>query len=255
MLITAKEIIVNSWETYSKNWKKLLPYMGLLFASSLTLGIIGIIGLKIEQYLFKGGLVFANNLLVAALVVALLLFTLWITIAMTKNLRQLVEKNEELNIKENFSQTGKYLWPVIWVSFLMLLTVIGGFILFMVPALIFAVWFAYYFYTVIFEEKNGIAALKSSRNLVMGRWWRTLWLLIAPGLFYGVIIMALQGAITMPLQIFWEKNSLFYIFSNSFINTTISALFAPLTALTTLYLYLSAKANPVEKTPETPAKV
>lgn len=255
MLITAPEIIKNSWETYSKNWKILFPYMVLLFASSITLGLVGLLGLQIEKFLDKGSLIFINNLFIAALTVALLLISLWITLALTKSLRAIIEKKEIINIKENLLQTSKYLWPIIWTSFLLILAIIGGFIMFLIPALIFAIWFAYYFYIVIFENKKGIDALKSSKELVSGRWWKTLWLILAPSIFYGIIILVIQGALNYPLIFIFGEKTLTYFFTRSVFTTTISALFAPLSALTTLYLYLSAKANPLEKVPETPNKI
>jgi len=255
MLITASEIIKKSWETYSKNWKVFLPYMISLFTTSLTLGLVGILGLTIEKFLHRGSLVFINNLFIATLTVALLLLTLWLTIALTKALKSFVEKKDIETLKENLHQTGKYLWPVIWTSFLMFLAIIGGFVLFIIPAIIFAIWFSFYFYIVLFEDKTGVAALKNSRDLVVGRWWRILWLLIAPGIFYGVIVLVLQGTFTYPLSFIFEEGNLVTLFIRSFFNTAFSALFAPLSALITLYLYLSAKENPVEKIPETPEKI
>ncbi len=245
MLITASEIIKNSWETYSKNWRSLIPYMALLFISSAVLGLVGIVGLKIETILGKGSLVLLNNLIVAALDVILLLFTLWTTIALFKNLRNIIENRGMIAIKESYTQTSKYLWPVIWSSFLMGLAVLGGFVLFIIPAVIFAIWFTYVFYTVIFEDKIGVTALKSSKELVVGRWWKTFWLLLAPGFFYGIIIAALQGVFTLPLGILFEEKTITFVLTNSLFTTLISSLFAPLTALTTLYLYLSAKENPI----------
>lgn len=255
MLITASEIIKKSWETYSKNWKILFPYMVLIFSSSVTLGLVGILGLQIEKFLAKGSLIFINNLFIAALTLALLLFSLWITIALTKSLKAIIEKKEIGHIKENMLQTSKYLWPIIWTSFLLVLAILGGFVLFIIPALIFAIWFVYYFYTVIFEEKKGVEALKSSKALVSGRWWKTLWLILAPSIFYGIIILVIQGAINYPLIFIFGEKTLTYVFTRSVLTTTISALFAPLSALTTLYLYLSAKANPVEEPLLPPTKI
>ena len=229
--------------------------MILLFVTSATLGIIGIAGLQIESILGKGNLVLLNNLVVAALDVALLLFTLWTTIALIKNLRNIVENKDMVELKETFRQTSKYLWPVVWTSFLMGLAIVGGFVLLLIPAIIFAIWFTYSFYTVIFEDKKGIEALKSSRSLVVGRWWKTFWLILAPSIFYGIIIAALQGAITLPLEAIFGKETLTFIFTNSILTTIVSALFAPLSALTTLYLYLNVKANPITKIPEIPNKI
>lgn len=255
MLITASEIIKNSWETYSKNWKKLFPYVVLMFITSAALTIIGFAGLKIEALVINKNVVLLNNLVVAALDVAILLFTLWTTVALFKNLRQVVENKEMISIKESYFQTSKYLWPIIWTSILVFLAVLAGFFLLLIPALIFAIWFTYVFYIVIFEDKKGVSALKESKTLVTGRWWKTLWLLLAPAVFFGLIIVVIQMVISSPFGIFLDQESLAYILTNSLLSTIVSAIFAPLTALTTLYLYLSAKANPIEKPTVPPAEV
>ena len=247
MLITASEIIKKSWGTYSLNWKKLLPYIILMFAASATLTIIGFSGLWIEGLVTNKNLILSNNLIVAALDVAILLFTLWTTVALFKNLRNLIENKGMIAVKESYSQTSKYLWPVIWTSILVFLSVLAGFVLFIIPALIFAVWFTYVFYIIIFEDKKGTLALKESKSLVSGRWWKTLWLLIAPAFFFGVIVVVLQTVVSSPFGIFLDEKSLSYIFTTSILNTIISSFFAPLSALTTIYLYLSAKENPIEK--------
>lgn len=255
MLTTASEIIKNSWETYSNNWKKLLPYVVLMFITSATLTIIGFAGLKIESLVINKNVVLLNNLLVAALDVAILLFTLWTTVALLKNLRQIIENKGMLGIKESYFQTSKYLWPVIWTSILVFLAVMLGFFLLLVPALIFAIWFTYVFYIIVFEDKKGVSALKESKSMVTGRWWKTFWLLLAPAFFFGIIIVVIQMVISMPFGIFLDQESLTYLLTTSLLSTVISSLFAPLTALTTLYLYLSAKANPVEKPVLPPTKI
>ncbi len=255
MLITASEIIKKSWETYYQNWKKFIPYMILMFVPSVILVFIGVFGLQIEQFISRGSLVFLNNLLITAINVAILLFILWTTIALTKNLRQIIEKKEIVGLKQIFTQTSKYLWPIIWSSFLMVLAVLGGFVMLFIPALIFAIWFVYIFYTVIFEDKKGISSLKASRELVVGRWWKTLWLILVPSFFFGIIILIVQNAFITPLSILLEKTSLTYIFLRAFIINIISAISTPLSALPMIYLYFSVKENPVEKIPETPDKI
>ncbi len=245
MLITATEIIQKSWSTYSQNWKKLLPYIILVFSASAILTLVGFGGVWIESVVTNNNLIFSNNLLIATLTVAIMLFILWTTISLTKNLRNLIENKPMINTKESYLQTSKYLWPVIWTSVLVILAIIFGFVLLFIPALIFAIWFTYSFYIVIFEDKKGYATLKESRALVSGRWWKTFWLLLAPTFFFGIIILSIQMVISLPFDIFLDHKSLAYIFSTSAVSTIVSAIFTPLSALTTLYLYLSAKENPI----------
>lgn len=245
MLITATEIIQKSWSTYFQNWKKLLPYIILVFSASAILTLVGFGGIWIESLITNKNLIFTNNLIVAALTVAIFLFILWTTISLSKNLRNLIENKPMINIKESYLQTSKYLWPTIWTSALIVLAVIFGFVLLIIPALIFIVWFTYSFYIIIFEDKKGYITLKESKNLVSGRWWKTLWLLLVPTFFFGIIILSVQMVISLPFDLLLDQKSLVYLFSSSIISTIISAIFTPLSALTTIYLYLSARENPI----------
>jgi hypothetical protein len=61
--------------------------------------------------------------------------------------------------------------PLILVSLLVAAVVLGGTILFIIPGLMFAIWFGYAQFLAIFEGKQGLPALAESRNLVQGRFW------------------------------------------------------------------------------------
>ncbi|GAI56590.1 unnamed protein product, partial [marine sediment metagenome] len=72
-------------------------------------------------------------------------------------------------LKEGWS---KY-WPFFWVSLLTGLVIGLGFLLFILPGIIFVIWLAFSVYTVICEDKKGFKALSRSRELVKGHWWAT----------------------------------------------------------------------------------
>ena len=54
--------------------------------------------------------------------------------------------------------------------------VLGGFILLIIPGLIFTIWFMFATLSVLFDETRGMRALAFSRELVRGRFWRVAWL-------------------------------------------------------------------------------
>lgn len=255
MLITATEIIKKSWETYSQSWKKFIPYMIATFISSTILVLVGIVSMKIEELISKANLLFINNIFTAAVSVAVIVFTLWISIALTKNLYNVITKKEVIDFKNSLSQNSKYIWPVVLSYCLMFLAVVAGLFLLIIPALIFAVWLTYVFYIVIFEETSGVSALKKSKQLVSGRWWKTLWLILAPAIFYGIIFLIIQNILILPLSVILDNNSLIYLFSKSLFINIISAIFTPLSALPMIYLYFSAKENPAEETLLPPTEI
>lgn len=247
MLIRAGEIIKNSWQTYLENWKKLIPYMLLLFIPNFVLGVAGVVSLYLDQFATSDAFVMTNNLVVFAVFVACIIFTIWASMAVAKNLGSIIGKKTTLNYKESFSSTSHLIWPVVYTSLLVMVVVFGGLLLLIIPGIIFSIWFSFAFYAVIFEEKRGANALKASKELVAGRWWGIFWRLFAPGFFYALIFMVLNYSITYLLNLLLTGFG--FIIVNGVITSILSAIVSPLTALTTLFLYFSAKENPVPTVP------
>ncbi|PIS40798.1 MAG: hypothetical protein COT26_01430 [Candidatus Kerfeldbacteria bacterium CG08_land_8_20_14_0_20_43_14] len=71
-------------------------------------------------------------------------------------------------------------------SFLMAILLILLAILLIVPAVIFGVFWAFAIYAVVDEKLSGMAALKQSKGVVQGRWWKVLGNLIAFGFVAGI---------------------------------------------------------------------
>ncbi|MDD2758647.1 MAG: hypothetical protein PHD72_04790 [Patescibacteria group bacterium] len=242
MLIKAGEIIKNSWQIYAENFKKLLAYMLLLFIPNFILGLSGFFSLYLDKYATSDYFVLINNVIIVVIFVASIVFTLWAALAMTKNLGSLAANKGAVNWREALSSTSHLIWPVIYTSLLVMLIVLGGTILFIIPGIIFSIWYTFTYYAIIFEEKKGTAALTVSKSLVVGRWWSILWRVLAPAVFYSVILLIINYSITYGLAYLLKGFS--YVVVNGVLTSVISALISPLTALTIVLLYFSAKENP-----------
>lgn len=248
MLIKAGEIIKNSWEIYAKNWRRLFPYMLMIFLPNFILGPVGFASIYLDKFAPRGFFMYLNNLIVFAVFVASLIFTLWAAAAMAKNLKTLAEGQPDLKWRDALGNTSRFIWPIIYTSLLVMLIILGGTILLIIPGIIFSVWYVFAYYAVIFEEKKGYEALKTSKALVTGRWWGTLWRLIAPGIFYGFLAAILSYAVATGLSLIFQASMLFAVV-NGFCTSVISSLVAPLSALAIILLYLSAKKEPAIITP------
>ncbi len=241
MLKTATELIVNSWDLYGKNWRKFLPFIILLFLPTLILSALGTITLYLSVYMPSSSL--ASNIVILIVFAASMVFAIWVTVALAKTMLDcLLAKPTEW--KETFSASSNLIWPVIYVSFLVTLIVLGGTLLLIIPGIIFAVWYSFAFYTVIFENARGFNALSSSKSLVVGRLWPIMWRLAITTLIFGFINSALSYALAflirlLPLPIFIQSASA------SALTSLAGAIIAPLSAGAILILYQSAKQNPV----------
>lgn len=215
--------------------------MILLFIPNFILGLSGILSIYFDKYADSGAFVLTNNLIVLIIFIASIIFTLWASMALVKNLGRIIEKKEMTNLRESFSTTSHLIWAVLYTSVLVMLIVLGGTFLFIVPGIIFSVWYSFIFYTIIFEEKKGLNSLKASKNLVTGRWWAILWRLLIPGLFFTAILLVLSFIISNLLILIVSGTS--FLIINGLLNSIVSVIISPLTALATVLLYFSAKES------------
>lgn len=82
------------------------------------------------------------------------------------------EREQVITIKQAFGKAWHKIPSYYWLSFLNGLIIIGGFMFFFIPGLLFAVWFSLATYVLIAEDKKGMNALFRSKQLVKGYWWK-----------------------------------------------------------------------------------
>src|SRR5690606_4456856 len=120
------------------------------------------------------------------------------------------------------------------------LIVFGGFLLLIIPGIIFSVWYAFAALYIALEARGLTVGqvLKDSKRIVLGRWWGTVWRLVAPQVFFsiimyiiafGVVGIASAGQITIA-------SSMNNIWMNALI-AILSALFNPLMIATSVFLF------------------
>lgn len=85
------------------------------------------------------------------------------------------------------------LLPLVWTSILMGLAIMGGFILLIIPGILFAFWFSLATHVVVVEKISGGAALTRSKNLVSGN-LGTLFVL-------GIILFAIAFGVGMVAEL------------------------------------------------------
>jgi hypothetical protein len=201
MLLTASHIIQQSWQVFTRNWKKFLPYcvvLGLImFLSSLTT--------LLQPIEYKYGLITDNGIVlfvgVILFVIITTLLTMMISIAFSFAIKDALDNQPIRDFKTTFKQTKSFILPVLLVSILTGLFIMVGTIAVIIPGIIFAVWYVFSTYEVIFNNKRGLAAMKSSKALVLGRWWRVLWRILIPSLVYGIGIWIILMVTLLPLNL------------------------------------------------------
>ena len=183
------DLFGKAWELFMKKKWHYLKIIAIPYLLSIPLLFTGAI-----MSTFSGSLTMVGGILIIVLmVIILILVNVWATVAL---LYAIMERDKELTVKETYQKAWSKILDFIGVSILSFLIIAGGFILFIVPGIIFSVWYSLAFYVFMKEDLTGMAALRRSKELVVGRWWSVLWRLIFPSLIYIAIGLALGVVMT-----------------------------------------------------------
>lgn len=128
----------------------------------------------------------------------------------------------ELSVKKTFASAWKNYWVFLLLSIVLTLIYVFGFVLLLIPGLLFIVWFAFSKFIMV-EKRLGLKeSLLRSKTLVKGSYWKILGRLIVFGVFvmivqiilsiipYGLgsIVSSLLGAFYMlPLYLLYKEFS------------------------------------------------
>jgi hypothetical protein len=129
-----------------------------------------------ELILITGGLIFAFLLLIAPFASAILTHAAFRTI-----------RNQPISLSDSINYSIQRLLPVIGLSFLMGLGIVGGFILLVVPGLILLTMWSVAIPVCVLEKHRIIDSLNRSATLTKGYRWQVFALVIIAILMSGII--------------------------------------------------------------------
>ncbi len=151
------------------------------------------------------GLFLSFGFLMSGMILAILGFSAHVfqNLAIAFFVSQSVQ-GEALALKETLKKTLKYLWVAIGTSLLGWSMILGWSLLFLVPGLIYSVYYAFSLYAVALRAQSPKNALKYSRSLVQGRWWRVFGLMILLSAAF-FILSAASGIIFKIFALFFPN--------------------------------------------------
>ena len=252
MLISAKNIIIKSIHLYKNNTKLFLTYMSLIF---IPLGLSIIAGVLFT--LAKEPSILLGILSITIMII-LYISTLWITLSFIRVAAARYDGRVVLPIKKELAAIKPLLWPAIFGSLLAGLAILGGFLLLIIPGIIFSIWFAFVIYAIAIDEKSATDAMRASKALVANRWLAVFWRILAPGVVFGILVIAVEGLFNMVLEkivteITPDQTVLYLgtMIGIGLLSSAISLLLTPLTTAAPIILYQELKKTyytpPVQK--------
>jgi len=202
LLLPVVELFKKSFDAY---YKKVWTYAGLIlfgFIGLIALLPFGLIAFLISFQSFSKNdfsimIILVDAFLALIGILILIIIALWARAALF-----CAVKDENLKINESL----KTAWPKIasffWISFLAGLATLGGLILFIIPGIIFCIWFCFSAFVYIEEGTKGVAALKRSKQLVAGYWWP---------IFGRLLVIGIVATLLSWIKIFGTIINVFFV--------------------------------------------
>ncbi len=227
--------LLSATKTFSQAWKLFRERLGTLAGITLVsilfvliLAAIGVgIGLAAGISLYSLPAFALSNLVTMSILAVLgaIIFSLLSIWSQAAVMYALKDAHEKIGVVESYRRSWSTLLSYWWVLILAGLITTGGFLLLVIPGIIFSVWFSLAGFIIINEGEKGLRALFKSREYVRGYWWKVLWNFIFIGLVYLLATLALEliGLLPIPdiilsildfiLQIFLPALSAAFVFS------------------------------------------
>lgn len=243
------DLVSGGWNNYRSYWRHFLPYIFLLIITGAILFLAGYVGIEIELHLKANRLI--NDIIILLIYIASLIFSLWITIGLIQTAAAAWKKQTPLSWKDTLTNNNHLIIPVAINSILVTLIIAAGSILFVVPGIIFFVWYNFASYEIILDNKNWKEAFAVSKSLVIGRWWKIAWRILAIILIYSVISAIIQMGIVSIIGLIRGISATTLEVTNNSLASLLNIILTPPLVGSLVGLYLNAKENPLVITPPT----
>lgn len=211
-IMNCQGLLTKSWQEYVVNFSKFI----MIYVYGL-IGFIPLAAISLISALLIGTGVWAKmpvmaqistGFIFAVLFICSVLFAIYYCFRIKVAILLLI-KNNYSDTVNNFKDSKKYVWGMLGVSLLMFVVVLAWGFVFLIPAIIFAIYYMFAAYILVFEDKRSFSSMERSYDLVHGFWWPV---------FGRMMLLALIGMIvylilSWPLNIMTEGTWPFVIYN------------------------------------------
>ncbi|MBU4338790.1 hypothetical protein KKB43_04410 [Patescibacteria group bacterium] len=237
-LSSPTDLLKESWGIYKARFK---IFIGIVLAPMIMVMIF--VGIVIAGTL---GIQFFNSpamfILFMPLFFGMIILQYWSQASLIYAIK---DTEENIGVKESYRRGWHKIGSIFWVGLLSGIIVMGGYLLLIIPGIIFAIWFSLTAIIVVAEDLGGMNALLKSKSYITGYWWEIFWRLLFLGLILGGIsfIFGIPGWIINFVAGLTKSASLSAVGAIvSFAGSIVSFLLAPLTVIYTFLIYKNLKA-------------
>lgn len=204
-LDTVHSLFVKSWEIFTKHIKDLALIGFISGAGSLVLTAINGFG--------KGQ---SHSLLSFVVMLGSIILGVWGGVALYLRVTKL---DTPMSIGQAFDAAKSWILPMLWVGILTAVATSVGYLLLIIPGIIFTVWFTFSYFVVLEEQQRGVSALKTSKKYVAGYWFEVF------GRMFALFVVVTVGLVLFGLLVYViTKNK---VFTSLLVNLVTSMVILP----------------------------
>ncbi len=223
----ATQLVKESWAIYKGDFKN-FAYLALLIGLfSFLTSLFSVFNPEGKQDVNPAWWIY-----IVVVVLAYIVISIWGGVALVY---KAVHNPEKLTVGQAFNHSKSKVAPVFWTGILSGLIILGGFILLIIPGIIFAIWYSLAENVVIAEGLKGWAALKRSKFYVKGYAGSIVARGLVAGLMVGLPIWIIEVIISALIPAVIPGSAGLII--TLFLTITLSSLAAPMGILVSYLIY------------------
>jgi len=187
-------LLANAIQIFKNRWKTLCGILLISCLISLLFGAVFAGGIFLISSLLKDmALAYLSifSILGLLLILVVIYILTWSQVALITAIQ-----DSSIGVKESFSRAKSKIISFMWLGFIIGLIVSGGFLLLLIPGIIFSVWFSLAVFILVAENIKGLSAVLKSKEYVKGYFWPVfgrslMFMLLYIILFIGLSIVSL----------------------------------------------------------------
>lgn len=251
MIPTFGNLFKRALAPYHKFPKLMTGFIALMFLPVLFIGMtkfsLDLIGLVYGTLSFNSLLWIIGSILVS-------LASLWVTLAYMTALADIDSGKMPEKIRTYLKKTRGLIFPAFGLTIVVSLIVAGGFVLLIIPGVIFSIWFVFTLQARVLDQKKGTSALTQSKSLVTGNWWEVFGRIVLATIVVTVCMSIVEAIFNsffpgdLNLLTFQTLTVLSFIIT--VLTAAVQAIFTPFASAIPTIMYLDLKkGKPAETDP------
>jgi len=235
---------------FRQNWKKFAILLIIPMAIIFLFSVISFLSDKyvnLQSWGWPAALAF-----ILAAIILIVAFGCYYILTYISEFLLLADLSQEVafrNLGQWYDKAKPYFWPIVAISIIYTALAVIGFILLIIPGIIFMVYYCFAIYAVIFEGHRFEGSFGRSRELVKGYWWAIFGRFLAGGAivyFAYVVIGGIYAAFIWLIAYILHFDALatddLFTLMYDLLSVFVGLAAGPLTMIYTYRIYKSLRA-------------